>query len=102
MPKIMQDMQGTGHRTQVHSSTLPVSSVNLWLLCTVLMTAWNFLSLGAAQPQCRKPLQRFWLFRAVMDHASFQTTAKYIHPKAEDLKLQHQLHSSVKEIFKQD
>jgi len=42
------------------------------------------------------------ILKEIMGHASFQTTEKYIHPKTQDLKMQHQLHSPLKEIFKQD
>ena len=39
------------------------------------------------------------ILKEIMGHRSFQTTEKYIHPKAEDLKIQYQIHSPITEIF---
>lgn len=54
--------------------------------------ATMFIADGGASP----------VLKEIMGHKSFQTTEKYIHPKTQDLKVQHQLHSPVKEIFKQE
>jgi site-specific recombinase XerD len=54
--------------------------------------ATMFIASGGAAP----------ILKEIMGHKSFQTTDKYIHPKTQDLKMQHQLHSPIKEIFKQD
>ncbi|MBA7565523.1 Tyrosine recombinase XerC [subsurface metagenome] len=39
------------------------------------------------------------ILKEIMGHQSFQTTEKYIHLKADDLKRQHQIHSPMTEIF---
>jgi site-specific recombinase XerD len=54
--------------------------------------ASTFIAKGGAAP----------VLKEIMGHESFQTTEKYIHPKTEDLKMQHQLYSPVTEIFKQE
>ncbi|MFC2032846.1 tyrosine-type recombinase/integrase [Chloroflexota bacterium] len=38
--------------------------------------------------------------KEIMGHKSFQTTEKYIHPKADDLNKAHEFHSPIREVFK--
>jgi len=42
------------------------------------------------------------VLKEMMGHKSLQTTEKYFHPTAKDLKMQHEAYSPLKEIFKQD